>query len=149
MNDATRSAEIDQIERLKAHIERVQSESHDFKLKWKSEVGGLRGMLSALADRNKELVAMNTQLRTALTALVSYTEACEGMLNASPAGQVTAAKDLLAGVKYGCHIDINEIVGGPDECVLDLGKPEDCMYARKYGEEARKHCGEWKPVAFR
>ena len=31
----------------------------------------------------------------ALTSLVSYTEACEGMLNASPAGQVIAARAVL------------------------------------------------------
>lgn len=42
------------------------------------------------------LEAHNKALREALEALVSYTEACEGLLNASPAGQVIAARQALA-----------------------------------------------------
>jgi hypothetical protein len=124
------------IERLNAHIERVQAESHEFKLKWKSEVGGLKGQ--------------NAQLRRLLDSLVSYTKACERMLNASPAGQVIEAEAFLAGtpIEYACHIDLEE-GQEPDECVLDGGIWDHCFYARKYGEEARKHCGEWKPVVFK
>jgi hypothetical protein len=30
-------------------------------------------------------------------------------------------------------------------CVLDGGNPDDCMYARRFGKNARERCGEWKP----
>jgi hypothetical protein len=46
---------------------------------------------------------------------------------------------------YACHIDLEEGIA-PDACVLDTGRPEDCVYARKYGDNAREHCGEWKPI---
>lgn len=46
--------------------------------------------------------------------------------------------------EYGCHIDLPE--GQHDNCVLDGGNRDDCIYARKYGEEGRNKCGEWKPV---
>jgi hypothetical protein len=36
------------------------------------------------------------RLRVALGSLVSYTEACEGLLNASPSGQVQQARALLS-----------------------------------------------------
>ena len=45
----------------------------------------------------RDLERENARLREALTALVSYTEACEGMLNASPAGQVLATRAALKG----------------------------------------------------
>jgi hypothetical protein len=82
-----------------------------------------------------------------LSDLVSYTEACEGMLNATNAGQVVKAKEVLEQTKlgYACHIDL-EPGQEPDDCVLDGGVWDHCYYAARYGEEARKHCGEWKPV---
>jgi len=43
-----------------------------------------------------------------------------------------------------CTIDMEE--GHGDDCVLDLGRVSDCVYAIKHGTDARKHCGEWKPV---
>lgn len=45
---------------------------------------------------NACLIAAAPELLEALKMLVSYTEACEGMLNASPAGQVTNARAALA-----------------------------------------------------
>lgn len=50
-------------------------------------------------------------------------------------------------VAYGCHIDLPD--SKYDDCVLDMGRPNDCLYARKYGDSARNHCGEWKPVAVK
>lgn len=46
--------------------------------------------------------------------------------------------------EYGCHIDLPE--GQHDNCVLDGGNRDDCIYTRKYGEDGRNKCGEWKPV---
>lgn len=49
--------------------------------------------------------------------------------------------------KYACHIDLDE-GQAPDNCVLDGGDPDHCFYARRYGQDARKHCGEWKPITM-
>lgn len=46
--------------------------------------------------------------------------------------------------EHGCHIDLPD--GQHYNCVLDGGNRDDCIYARKYGEEGRNKCGEWKPV---
>lgn len=47
-------------------------------------------------------------------------------------------------MKYGCTIDMPE--GHGDECVLDEGNPNDCLYSQRHGSKAREHCGCWKPV---
>lgn len=46
---------------------------------------------------------------------------------------------------YRCHIDLEEGME-PDDCVLDSGRRDDCVYARLHGDRAREHCGEWKPI---
>ena len=51
---------------------------------------------------------------------------------------------LTEPVEYRCHADIDDL-SGPDSCVLDGGNPDDCMYARRFGKNARERCGEWKP----
>jgi hypothetical protein len=43
------------LEKLKKHIERVQTESHSFKLKWKSEVGSWKGRAEASEAKVKQL----------------------------------------------------------------------------------------------
>jgi hypothetical protein len=50
-------------------------------------------------------------------------------------------------VAHACHIDL-EVGQSPDECVLDIGRVDDCVYARRYGEEGRKRCGQWKPITI-
>lgn len=47
-------------------------------------------------------------------------------------------------VRMGCTIDLDDEYG--DDCVLDIGRPQDCVYARKHGANARDYCGEWRPV---
>lgn len=49
--------------------------------------------------------------------------------------------------KYACHIDLDE-GQEPDNCVLDGGDPDFCFYAKRYGQDARNHCGEWKPITI-
>lgn len=46
-----------------------------------------------------EVKRINAQLLEALKMLVSYTEACEGLLNATPAGQVIKARAAIAAAK--------------------------------------------------
>lgn len=43
-------------------------------------------------------------------------------------------------LKYGCHLDLEE-GQDPDECVIDLGRVHDCIYAK---EGMRKEqCEYW------
>lgn len=47
------------------------------------------------------------------------------------------------GVKYGCHVELFcSRTFEPDDCVIDLGKPEDCIYAHNY--TSREQCPYWK-----
>lgn len=59
------------------------------------------------------------------------------------AGLEGAAKPTPTAVKYGCHCDL-EYGMEPDGCVLDYGKPEDCVYARLRGSKDK--CEYWKPI---
>jgi hypothetical protein len=54
---------------------------------------------------------------------------------------------LAEPVEHRCHLEIETMPDGfePDGCVLDGGNPDHCMYAKRYGDKAREHCGEWKP----
>jgi hypothetical protein len=54
---------------------------------------------------------------------------------------------LAEPVEHRCHLEIEVMPDGfePDGCVLDGGNPDHCMYAKRYGDKAREHCGEWKP----
>jgi hypothetical protein len=42
----------------------------------------------------------------------------------------------------GCWMDDGEGVPLPDTCVIDDGKPEDCIYAK--GKMSRAECEYWK-----
>lgn len=52
-------------------------------------------------------------------------------------------KPTLATEKYGCHCDLEEGME-PDGCVLDYGKPDECVYARLRGSKDK--CEYWKPI---
>lgn len=45
----------------------------------------------------------------------------------------------------GCTMDL-PFDETPDECVIDTGDIGDCIYAIRYGEHGRHHCGAWKPI---
>jgi len=72
-----------------------------------------------------------------------------------PTPEMDAAAELLrsagwvvtppSGVRYGCFCDLFACEPGaePDGCVMDEGRHQDCIYARK---GARKEaCEYWKP----
>lgn len=48
------------------------------------------------------------------------------------------------GKKYGCHCDIEEGVE-PDECVIDMGTPHHCIYAKRI--QAKEQCEYWRVIA--
>jgi hypothetical protein len=47
--------------------------------------------------------------------------------------------------KFGCHCEIDIDGIEPDDCVLNMGKPEDCMYAKGIKEPA--YCQYWQQIA--
>lgn len=60
---------------------------------------------------------------------------------------VRKAFDALGSTtKWGCHCDLEE-GQDPDGCVLDVGRPQDCCYARSAG--AKQKCQYWQPVQFK
>ena len=44
---------------------------------------------------------------------------------------------------YGCHVDLMDDEQ-PDGCVLDYGKPNDCVYAKRITDKTQ--CEYWKPI---
>ena len=47
-------------------------------------------------------------------------------------------------VVYGCHCDLEPHMQ-PDGCVLDEGKPENCVYSNRV--QNKEQCVYWKPIA--
>jgi hypothetical protein len=58
--------------------------------------GGVHTLGEFVYEDDARLMAAAPDLLAALKALASYTEACEGMLNVTPAGQVTNARAAIA-----------------------------------------------------
>lgn len=57
-----------------------------------------------------------------------------------------AFDNLGSTAQWGCHCDLEE-GQTPDGCVLDEGRPQDCVYARSV--DAKAKCQYWQPVAFK
>jgi hypothetical protein len=79
-------------------------------------------------------------------------EALEGELPGwrTPAQEraITALKAALAQpVPHGCHVDLEEGMD-PDGCVLDEGRPSNCIYARCLVREGKgkTDCEYWQPI---
>lgn len=82
------------------------------------------------AMRRLEQGASTDKLAEALRLLLSYTKSCEGLLNASPAGQVQIAENALAAYEA-------QAKPAPAEPTQDT---IDYLYA--------KHCGDGGPTAI-
>lgn len=50
-----------------------------------------------------------------------------------------------APVRFGCHCDLEPGME-PDGCVLDNGRPEDCVHTRSGKVKQREKCEHWQPV---
>ena len=55
----------------------------------------------------------------------------------------SVGKMVAEPVKYGCHCDLAEGME-PDGCVIDEGRPQDCLYAQRLGSKDK--CEYWKPI---
>lgn len=53
-------------------------------------------------------------------------------------------------VPHGCHVDLAH-GRKPDGCVLDDGRPENCIYAKRLLREGKDKtaCCYWKPIEVR
>ena len=48
-------------------------------------------------------------------------------------------------IRFGCHCDIeNTISGQPDDCVLNTGDIDDCIYAKRGMRP--EQCEYWRPI---
>ena len=54
---------------------------------------------------------------------------------------------LATPAPHGCHVDLEDGVE-PDGCVLDEGKPMNCIYAMRLHREGKDKtaCEYWKPI---
>ena len=61
---------------------------------------------------------------------------------------ITALRAALAQpVPHGCHVDVDHGMK-PDACVLDDGRPENCIYAKRLLREGKDKtaCEYWQPI---
>ena len=61
---------------------------------------------------------------------------------------ITALRAALAQpVQHGCHVDLAH-GRKPDGCVLDDGRPENCIYAKRLLREGKDKtaCEYWQPI---
>ena len=61
---------------------------------------------------------------------------------------ITALRSALAQpVPHGCHVDLDPGMK-PDGCVLDGGRPETCIYAKRLLREGKDKtaCEYWQPI---
>lgn len=58
---------------------------------------------------------------------------------------VTANKETSAQIvtRFGCYCDLEPQME-PDSCVIDDGRPHDCIYAK--GKACKTQCEHWKPI---
>ena len=54
---------------------------------------------------------------------------------------------LAQPVPHGCHVDLDNGMK-PDGCVLDDGRPENCIYAKRLLREGKDKtaCEYWQPI---
>jgi hypothetical protein len=55
----------------------------------------------------------------------------------------------LEQVRYGCHCDLDEGMTH-DSCVLDQGRPQDCVSAGKLFRDGKgkEQCSDWRPITL-
>lgn len=58
--------------------------------------------------------------------------------------RLAAAPRAAQEPKCGCHVDLDPGME-PDGCVIDTGKREECVYARRH--ERKEQCQYWQPIA--
>lgn len=94
---------------------------------------------------------MTTLRQAAQQALEALERADKISGHANNRKAITALRQALEAVQQaekhqrGCTMDL-PFDETPDECVIDTGDIGNCIYAVRYGEHGRHHCGAWKPI---
>lgn len=94
--------------------------------------------LPILPQRQDSLAAQLSDLRDVANRLGLH-DASDALRQAF--GETMRLADTR--IRYGCHCDI-EPGQEPDGCVIDEGRPQDCIYAPKAGR--RERCEYWRIV---
>lgn len=123
-------------------------------IKLASEAGTMRDVETA--NKVADDAALLRQALEALEGVAQWVEkrpdthpwdAWQRVEPAITALRIALEQQAQAQPVYRCHIDLDLEDGmEPDDCVLDSGRRDDCVYARLHGDRAREHCGEWKPI---
>ena len=86
------------------------------------------------------------------TAAQQALEALETLVPTKGPSIYNSARDdlraaLTAPVPHGCHVDLDHDMK-PDGCVLDDGRPENCIYAKRLLREGKDKtaCEYWQPI---
>ena len=105
-----------------------------------------------MADFDKSIGAAQRALPAddALDALDTLYDLCRGSGTTSECiNSKIALKHailaLAAGEGFGCHCDLEPGMS-PDGCVIDEGRPQDCVYARRV--KRKEDCSYWRPIAL-
>jgi hypothetical protein len=61
--------------------------------------------------------------------------------------RVLAAQPQAEPVAYGCYCDLGP-GEAPDGCVIDEGRPQDCVKSHRGGIKRKEDCPEWRPVVL-
>ena len=78
-------------------------------------------------------------------------QALEALEKGAPvSAAITLRAALAAPIPHGCHVDLEEGME-PDGCVLDEGRPGNCIYARRLHREGKDKtaCEYWQPIQVR
>ena len=79
------------------------------------------------------------------SSLADLLHAIEQSRSMLPEAVLVAFNGLGVTSPHGCHCDL-EPGQNPDGCVLDEGRPQDCVYASK--KVLKQECEYWKPIQF-
>ena len=70
-----------------------------------------------------------------------------GMYDAADSIKQAFELGKFSDIRYGCHCDIENTVScQPDDCVLNSGDIEDCVYAKRGMRP--EQCEYWRPVSI-
>jgi len=90
-----------------------------------------------IVDLQAEIKRLDAGWQTANTEALLITQSLKELEQ-----MLTSVSSALPPIKYGCHCDLDPEMD-PDGCVLDLGRPNDCVYAR-CGDKTI--CKYWLPM---
>lgn len=127
--DAARSAEL--LTRIRAYAKALENGASSEQTLTLQEVWNA-------ARGNPEITPSKEDVLAALRMLAEVCDATDSA--ASPERPGTP-------IRFGCHCDLEPGME-PDGCVLDYGRPEDCVHSHSGKVKQRERCEHWKPITI-